>query len=169
MASKSIERYIEPVSGIDLPNSDMMSRKMADKSIVEHLEVSLRPLHPKGVAGKLEPKRCAPYVCCPSLTRWWNSPYLWRIAQLSYKGMDIRNHEVWSGCPISSTSKSLDHAPLRGSLNERDTRHHLSHRIKVHPYSCPSLGAYPLRKICNWVKREVNGELPNDFDLFVPF
>lgn len=29
VASESIERYIEPVSGIDLPNSDMMSRKTA--------------------------------------------------------------------------------------------------------------------------------------------
>lgn len=33
VASESIERYIEPVSGIDLPNSEVMSRKMADKSI----------------------------------------------------------------------------------------------------------------------------------------
>lgn len=41
---------------IELPNSDMMSRKMAELSIVEHLEVSLRPLHPKGVAGT-EPLR----------------------------------------------------------------------------------------------------------------
>lgn len=29
VASESIERYIEPVSGIYLPNSDMMSRKTA--------------------------------------------------------------------------------------------------------------------------------------------
>lgn len=47
VASESIERDIEPVSGIDLPHSEMMSRKMAEKSIVEHLEVHLRPFHPK--------------------------------------------------------------------------------------------------------------------------
>lgn len=36
MASESIERYIEPVSGIYLPNSDMMSRKM----LISYLEES---------------------------------------------------------------------------------------------------------------------------------
>ena len=60
---------------------------------------SPRPFHPKGVAGKpgTEPDLLM-YVAHRWLTRWWNSPYLGRVAQGSHKGMDIRNHVT---CPRS--------------------------------------------------------------------
>lgn len=66
-------------------------------------------------------------VFCPTLTRWWNSPYLWRVTQGSHKGMDSSNYVM---CP-RSLEWMLDLFYPRLTTPRSVTRGtpHLSHRI----------------------------------------